>query len=59
MFVYARARADFDVDIFDIVQIASAYGTSKPDPNYDPISDIDGDGDIDIFDVVIAAGNYG
>jgi len=51
--------ADFDVDIYDIVQIASAYGTSKPDPNYDPISDIDGDGDIDIFDIVAACSHYG
>ncbi|UCD96139.1 MAG: YncE family protein [Candidatus Bathyarchaeota archaeon] len=50
---------DKDVDIFDIVPIASAYGSSQGKPEYDPVCDIDGDGDVDIFDVVIAAGNYG
>ena len=50
---------DGDVDIFDIVIIASAYGTSIGNPAYNPNADIDGDGDVDIFDVVIAAGNYG
>jgi len=50
---------DFDVDIYDIVLIASAYGTQEGDPQYDPNCDIDGDGDVDIYDIVLAAGNYG
>jgi parallel beta-helix repeat protein len=50
---------DGDVDIFDIVIIAGAYGTTEEDPSYSSNADIDGDGDVDIFDVVIAAGNYG
>jgi PKD repeat protein len=50
---------DRDVDIFDIVRMASIYGVAFPDPSYDPNSDIDGDRDIDIFDIVAAAGNYG
>jgi len=50
---------DRDVDIYDIVLMASIYGVSKPDPRYDPNCDIDNDGDIDIYDIVIAAGNYG
>ncbi len=50
---------DNDVDIFDIVRMASVYGVKQPDPRYDPACDIDSDGDIDIFDLVIAAGNYG
>jgi len=51
--------ADRDVDIFDIVRMASVYGITKPNPMYDPNSDLDDDGDIDIFDIVIAASNYG
>ena len=51
--------SDKDVDIFDIVRMASGYGTKPPDFKYDPNCDIDSDGDIDIFDVVIAAGHYG
>jgi len=50
---------DRDVDIFDIVKMASVYGVKLPDSRYDPYCDIDGDGDIDIFDIVIAAGHYG
>jgi len=51
--------ADKDVDIFDIVRMASAYGLSKPHPAFDPNSDIDDDDDIDIFDIVSATANYG
>jgi nitrous oxidase accessory protein NosD len=50
---------DGDVDIFDIVYMASAYGVSQPDPRYDPNCDFDVDGDVDIFDIVAAVGNYG
>ena len=50
---------DFDVDIFDIVKIAGAYGSVEGEPQYNGDADVDGDGDIDIFDVVIAASNYG
>jgi hypothetical protein len=49
---------DRDVDIFDIVRMATIYGVVKPDPAYDPNCDIDNDGDIDIFDIVSAAGHY-
>lgn len=50
---------DFDVDIFDIVAIAGAYGSSRGSPKFDPNSDLDGDDDVDIFDLVLAAVNYG
>ena len=50
---------DRDVDIFDIVLIADAYGSAEGEPDYDPNCDLDGDGDVDIFDVIIPAGNYG
>jgi hypothetical protein len=51
--------ADRDVDIFDIVIIANAYGLHDGQPGYVANCDIDGDGDVDIFDIVITAGNYG
>jgi hypothetical protein len=50
---------DLDVDIFDIVAMAGAYGSKKGDPEYMSIYDLDCDRDIDIFDVVTAATNYG
>ncbi|MFQ6068422.1 MAG: CARDB domain-containing protein [Candidatus Bathyarchaeia archaeon] len=51
--------ADLDVDIFDIVKIASVYGSKERDSAYVSNYDINCDGQIDIFDVVTAAGNYG
>jgi len=51
--------ADHDVDIFDIVGLADAYGTVAGQPGYESNRDINGDGNINIFDIVIAAGNYG
>lgn len=50
---------DLDVDIFDIVRIARAYGSEYPDTNYNRCCDLDLDGDIDIFDIVAAATHYG
>ncbi len=50
---------DGDVDIFDIVTIAKAYGSEDGAPEYDPRCDLDNDNKVQIFDIVIAAGNYG
>ena len=50
---------DKDVDIFDIVRIATAYSTTIGEPAYQPNSDVDDNGIINIFDVVIAATRYG
>jgi len=50
---------DGDVDIFDVVLIASAYGSQKGDPAYDPNFDVNCNGKIDIIDVVAIASHYG
>jgi len=50
---------DFDVDIYDVVKMCSAYGYGKGDPEYDPNCDTDSDGYVDIFDIVIACSHYG
>jgi hypothetical protein len=50
---------DFDVDVFDMVALAYAYGTEEGAAKYSVDCDVDSDGDIDIFDVVIAAYHYG
>ncbi len=50
---------DKDVDIFDIVRMSIAYGTSIGDPEYEPNSDVDDDEIINIFDIVRAAMHYG
>jgi hypothetical protein len=51
--------SDHDVDIYDIVAMARAYGSREGDPAYDPSCDLDTDGDIDIIDITIATDNYG
>lgn len=50
---------DRDVDIFDIVWLASAYGTTSGGSKWDIQLDLKRDDQIDIFDVVIAASRYG
>jgi hypothetical protein len=47
------------IDIFDVVAVASAYGTKGGVPNWNPEADLDANGKVDIFDVVTVAGNYG
>lgn len=51
--------ADEDVDIYDIVLVAAAYGSKKGAPAYAPNLDVNCDGKIDIFDVVAATPQYG
>jgi parallel beta-helix repeat protein len=51
---------DLNVDIYDVVLCASAYGSTPSDPNWDPHCDIaEPYGIIDIYDIVMIAGSYG
>jgi len=50
---------DDDIDIFDFVNFAAAYGSELGDDNYNAAGDFDDDGDIDIFDFVQFAAVYG
>ncbi|UCG37043.1 MAG: hypothetical protein JSV64_01855 [Candidatus Bathyarchaeota archaeon] len=50
---------DGDVDIFDIMMMAKAYGSEDGAPEYDARCDLDKNNKVEIFDLIIAAGNYG
>jgi len=50
---------DRDIDIYDIVTIASIYGSKLNEPMFKPNADVDSDNRISIYDVVIAASRYG
>ena len=47
------------INIFDVVTVAVAYGSTPGDEKWNPNADLVQDGTINIFDVVIVAGNYG
>jgi len=50
---------DKDVDIYDVVKIASVYGVTNKDPRYNADLDVNYDKKIDLYDIVIAASHYG
>jgi parallel beta-helix repeat protein len=50
---------DGDIDIYDIVRLASVYGAKRGEPRFNPSCDIDGNDEINIYDVVIATSRYG
>jgi len=61
---YTRITGDINgdgiVDIFDVVIVAAAFGTTPSDPNWDPRADLKPEfGLIDIFDFVVVATHFG
>jgi len=53
-------NGDRTVDIFDVVIVAAAFGSTPSDPNWDVRADLKPElGLIDIFDFMIVAANFG
>jgi hypothetical protein len=52
-------EGDGDIDIVDIMRVASRWGCRLGDACYDPQYDLDGDGDIDIVDIMKVAAHWG
>ena len=50
---------DGDVDVVDIMLVASRWHTTVGDPDYDPACDLDDDGDIDVVDIMLVAVHWG
>ena len=48
-----------EVDIFDVVTVAKAFGSKLGDPDWNGNADLKPDNEIDIFDVVEVAKNFG
>jgi hypothetical protein len=51
--------SDFTVDVYDIVQVALAFGTQPGQAAWDCRADVREDGVIDIFDLVCVALQFG
>lgn len=47
------------IDLGDSLQLAQAFGSLLGDSNWDPASDLDGDGEVTIFDYIIVSTNFG
>ena len=50
---------DRDVDVADIMQVASRWRSRVGDTDYNPTYDLDGDGDIDVVDIMNVAARWG
>ena len=50
---------DGTIDIYDLIIVASAYGSSEGDPNWNQAADINGDKTIDIYDMILVATCFG
>ncbi len=50
---------DGDVDIADVMLVASLWHTAVGDPDFNPDYDLDDDGDIDIVDIMLVAVHWG
>ncbi len=52
-------NGDGVVDVYDLIIVASAYGSTPSDSNWNPNADINGDETVDIFDLILVASHYG
>ena len=57
--VKADVNHDGEIDIYDVVEVAGAFGSKPGDSDWNPITDLVQDELIDIFDVVLIAKNFG
>ena len=57
--LFGDLDGDCDVDIVDIMMVASRWSCQREDECYDARCDLDGDGDIDIVDIMKVAAHWG
>lgn len=51
--------SDGDIDLYDVVKVASIYGSVGGDPGWNPQLDVQPSGKIDIYDIVKVTSIYG
>ena len=57
--LFGDINGDCKVDILDIMQVASRWGTAPGDPDYNPAFDVNNDNKIDILDIMQVASHWG
>jgi len=50
-------NGDGIVDIYDVVIVATAFGSQSGNPNWNPVADLNEDTLVDIYDIVVVAKN--
>jgi hypothetical protein len=56
--LFGDLDGDCDVDIVDIMMVASRWSCQREEACYDARCDLDGDGDIDIVDIMKVAAQW-
>jgi len=51
-------NGDGSVDIYDAIQLASAFNTNPNSSNWNPNADLNSDGTVDIYDAITLANNF-
>jgi hypothetical protein len=57
--LFGDLDCDCDVDVVDVMMVASRWCCQRGDECYDPRCDLDDDGDIDIVDIMMVAAHWG
>jgi len=57
--LFGNLDGDGDVDVDDIMQVASRWRMTDADPNWDARYDLDDDGNIDIVDIMKVSAHWG
>jgi len=57
-YIIGDVNHDGSVDIYDIVELVAAYGSTPSDPNWNPWADLNGDNVINIYDIDLLTKNY-
>jgi len=57
--VTGDVNGDGLVDVYDLILVGIAFGSTPTDPNWNPYADLKSDNIIDIFDLIIVGVNFG
>ncbi len=53
------ANGDMKIDILDILEIFSAFGSTPEDSDWNPFADLNSDGKVNILDFILIALKFG
>jgi hypothetical protein len=58
-YIQGDFNKDGDVNLGDLIILASAFGTSPGNPQWNPVCDLDGDGAVGLYELGVLSMNYG